>query len=101
LGGVCAYLSLQIANKQPTEDLARLVAVADVFEGFGCVLAAYVEEDFFAASVCEEKCVSRSDLLIYACDILPCHILSMHPQMESWAREDKAYGCSSTKLEAL
>jgi hypothetical protein len=25
--------------------------VADVFEGFGCVLAAYVEEDFFAAAV--------------------------------------------------
>lgn len=45
------YLSLQFSDEQTLEDLARLVAVADVLEGFGRILAAYVEEDFLAAAV--------------------------------------------------
>ena len=45
-----AHLALQHADLQALEDLARLVAVADVFEGFGRVLAGYVEQDFFAAA---------------------------------------------------
>jgi hypothetical protein len=39
---VKTYRSLQLADFQPVEDLACFVRVADVFEGFGCVLAAYV-----------------------------------------------------------
>ncbi len=49
--GKGTYAALQFANQQAVEDLARFVAVADVFEGFGGVLAADVEEDFFAAAV--------------------------------------------------
>ena len=45
------YLSFQLAYEETAQDLTRLVAVSDVFEGFGRVLAADVEEDFFAASV--------------------------------------------------
>jgi hypothetical protein len=44
------YLSLQLANDQALEDLARFVAVTDVFERLGCVLTAYIEEDFFTTS---------------------------------------------------
>lgn len=36
------YLSLQCADQQAVEDLAGFVAVADVLEGFCCVLAADV-----------------------------------------------------------
>ena len=43
--------TLQVADEEAVEDFARFVAVADVFEGFGGVLAADVEEDFFAAAV--------------------------------------------------
>jgi len=43
-------LPLQRADLEPREDLARLVAVADVLEGFGCVLAGEVEEDLLAAA---------------------------------------------------
>ena len=44
------YLSLQLANNQAVEDLARFVAVTDVFESFGCVLTAYIEENFLTTS---------------------------------------------------
>jgi hypothetical protein len=44
--------ALQVADEKAIEDLAGLVAVADVFEGLGSVLAAHVEEDFFAAAGC-------------------------------------------------
>lgn len=46
-----AYLSLEFADQQALEDLTRFVAVAYVFECFGCVLAAYVKEDFLSATV--------------------------------------------------
>lgn len=49
--GERGYLTFQRSEQEAGEDLARFVAVADVFEGFGCVLAADVEEDFFAAAV--------------------------------------------------
>jgi hypothetical protein len=45
------YTALEVADEQALEDLAGLVAVADVFEGFGGVLAADVEEDFFTSGV--------------------------------------------------
>ena len=45
------YAALESADEEALEDLAGLVAVADVFEGFGGVLAADVEEDFFTAGV--------------------------------------------------
>jgi hypothetical protein len=55
--GLKAYLSLQVTDEQAVEDLARFVAVADVFKRFGCVLTTYIEEDFFAAASTEqEKC---------------------------------------------
>ena len=47
--------TFESADEQAVEDLARFVGVADVFEGFGGVLAADVEEDFFAAAVWKEK----------------------------------------------
>jgi hypothetical protein len=42
LRGWVVRSALQWTNEQAVEDLARFVAVADVFEGFGCVLAADV-----------------------------------------------------------
>jgi hypothetical protein len=45
------YTTLEVADEKALEDLAGLVAVADVFEGFGGVLAADVEEDFFTSGV--------------------------------------------------
>ena len=45
------YTALKSADKETLEDLAGLVAVADVLEGLGGVLAADVEEDFFTAGV--------------------------------------------------
>ena len=47
--------ALESANEQAVEDLAGFVGVADVFEGFGGVLAADVEEDFFAAAISKER----------------------------------------------
>lgn len=49
---VGTYLSLQVADQHPIQNLPGFVAVAYVLEGFGRVLAADVEEDFFTASVC-------------------------------------------------
>lgn len=46
-----AYHALHIADQQPVEDLARLVAVPHVFESLGAVLATDVQEDFFTAAV--------------------------------------------------
>ena len=46
-----AYLSLQGADEQAVEDLARLVAVADILECLCCVLAAYIEQDFLSTAV--------------------------------------------------
>lgn len=43
--------AFQIPGFQPVEYLPCLVAVADVLERFGGVLAADVEENFFAASM--------------------------------------------------
>lgn len=43
--------TLESADEQAVEDLAGFVGVADVFEGFGGVLAADVEEDFFTAAI--------------------------------------------------
>ena len=45
------YTALKSADEEALEDLAGLVAVADVLEGLGGVLAADVEEDFFTAGV--------------------------------------------------
>jgi hypothetical protein len=47
--------TFESADKQAMEDLAGFVGVANVFERFGGVLAANVEEDFFAAAVWKER----------------------------------------------
>jgi hypothetical protein len=44
-------LALYGADEEALEDFAGFVAVANVFEGFGCVLAADVEHYFFTAAV--------------------------------------------------
>jgi hypothetical protein len=44
-------LALYGADEEALEDFAGFVAVANVFEGFGGVLAADVEHYFFAAAV--------------------------------------------------
>ena len=45
------YQSLQVADEETLEDLARLVTVADILKGLGGVLATDVEEDFLTAAV--------------------------------------------------
>lgn len=49
------YLALQVANKELVQGLASLVAVADILESLGGVLAADVENDFLTTAV---ECVS-------------------------------------------
>lgn len=60
------YTTLESADEQALEDLAGLVAVADVLEGFGRVLPADVEEHFFTAGVFvyEAWCCARSGQLV-------------------------------------
>lgn len=57
------YLSLQLADEQAFQDLARLVAVADVLEGLRRVLATDVQQNFLTTAVitssahpCHEEC---------------------------------------------
>ena len=38
-----SYLSLECANQQALEYLSRLVAVSDIFERLGCILATDVD----------------------------------------------------------
>lgn len=45
------YLSLQGADEQALQNLARLVAVADVLKGLGRVLAADVQQDLFTTAI--------------------------------------------------
>ena len=59
-GRFVTYAALEGSNKQALEDLAGLVAVADVFECLGRVLAADVEEDFLTTGVLVyEACSAR------------------------------------------
>lgn len=44
------YLPFQVGSFQPVKNRSRFIAVSYIFEGFGGILAADVEEDFFAAS---------------------------------------------------
>lgn len=46
-----AYHALHVADEHAVvEESARLIAVADVVEGFGAVLAGKIEEDFLATA---------------------------------------------------
>jgi hypothetical protein len=45
------YLALQRANKQPIQDLARLVRVANVLKRLGAVLAADIEHNLLTTAV--------------------------------------------------
>lgn len=45
-----ANLALENTNLQSLENLAGLVAVADIFEGLGGILTADVEEDFLTTT---------------------------------------------------
>lgn len=54
LGGRVTRDALQFSDQQTVEDLAGFVRVANIFEGFGGVLTAYIEEDFFATTVTRE-----------------------------------------------
>jgi hypothetical protein len=49
-----AYHALHVADEHAVvEESARLIAVADVVEGFGAVLAGEIEEDFLTtAGIC-------------------------------------------------
>ena len=49
--GCRTYQSLQVADEETLEDLARLVTVTDILKGLGGVLAADVEKDFLTATV--------------------------------------------------
>ena len=88
------YLAFEVAEEEAAEDLARFVAVADVLEGFGSVLAAYIEEDFFAASIVKHAYVSR--VLVLVCVIDMCSLQRFGGEVVG-----RTYGCSSTKLVAL
>lgn len=48
LGG--AYLALQLANKQLLKGLAGLVAVADIFESLGGILAGDIQQNLLATA---------------------------------------------------
>jgi hypothetical protein len=77
-GGGATNLALQRADLEPREDLARLVAVADVLEGLGRVLAGEVEEDLLAAAGSFHQ---------FSFPRIGCRV--------------GTHGCSSTKLLAL
>lgn len=47
------HLAFQVTDQQAVKNFARFVAVANVFESFGRVLPADIEEDFFTTSVQE------------------------------------------------
>lgn len=61
------YTALKSADEEALEDLAGLVAVADVFEGLGGVLAADVEEDFFTAGVLVYEAWREREALVEGC----------------------------------
>jgi hypothetical protein len=48
------YHALHGANEHTVQNLARFITVADIFEGFGAVLAADIKEDFLATTVKEK-----------------------------------------------
>lgn len=50
-GLVWTYLSLQHAGVELVQCLARLVAVADVLEGLGCVLSGDIQHDLLTTAV--------------------------------------------------
>jgi hypothetical protein len=84
--------------------------MADVFEGFGGVLAAYVEEDFFAASVCRMQTISDHLLgnVFIVCNIPMENVFHILEMQRHWMGESGpggllvvTYGCSSTKVDAL
>lgn len=50
LDGAVIGAAFQRADEHAVEDLARFIRVADVFKGFGSVLPADIEKDFFAAA---------------------------------------------------
>jgi hypothetical protein len=61
------YTALKSADEEALEDLAGLVAVADVLEGLGGVLAADVEEDFFTAGVLVYEAWREREALVEGC----------------------------------
>jgi len=64
LGSWIACNALQFANNKAVEDFTCFVRVANVFEGFGCVLTADVEEDLFTARVLVDECGGIVDLIV-------------------------------------
>lgn len=84
------YLSLEVADQQTVEDLPGLIAVANVLERLGGILAAHVEQDLFTTSVVKLT-VSRRITCRGSAEML-----RMKRRMA-----DQTYGCSSTKLEEL
>ncbi len=53
-----AYVALQLADLELLEGLAGLVAVADILEGLGGVLAGNVEEDLLTTAI-EQVALAR------------------------------------------
>jgi hypothetical protein len=53
-----AYVALQSADLELVKGLAGLVAVADILEGLGGVLAGNVQKDLLATAVLEGRCIS-------------------------------------------
>lgn len=59
LGGlVLTYLSLQHTGVELVQCLARLVAVADVLEGLGCVLSGDIQHNLLTTAVFAREHVS-------------------------------------------
>lgn len=63
-GDRVARLALQIADIQAGQGLTGLVAVADILEGFGCVLAADVQKDFLTTRVLIDEAGAVVDLVV-------------------------------------
>ena len=48
--GLETHHSLKVTNDETLEYLSCFITVSYIFEGFGCILAAYVQENFLSTA---------------------------------------------------
>lgn len=99
------YLALQRANKQPIQNLARLVRVANVLKRLGAVLAADIEHHLLTATA-TMSAYARSVALPPG-RTPPCapsaqwrgdRVKGSGGESTRHGQGKQTYGCSSTKL---
>ena len=75
-----AHLSLQVPHQQAIQYLSCLVAVSHILEGFRCVLAADVEEDFFSTPAVDysqqlwSESIARPKVSVPVCSSMLRHV---------------------------